>query len=291
MFQSLRAVWQRQQSDITSAKIKLRLLHASVTESTLPPGIPRGQLRSFLQRADLAASEDSLQELIAFCLVDIKAVTRSRMEHELLIAVNHRREKAGKTLTVVDGAQNIYSRIGTLRPKEVHQIDLFPLGQGVQPLDLNALRVVLWPKMASGVLDGSIKANAVPEHQELISLTLEADNKAASIEYIVDRSSGTCLEQITRDGKKTVLSEVVQGGCTRNEKGVVFPKYSLHLFYDHDRLVKFVLFYVLSADVNQPVPDDAFKVRADVDDVIVDHRPGSSPIPWRVSAPVEDVAK
>jgi len=162
MFQSLRSVWQRQQSDIASAKIKLRLLHASVSEGTLPPGIPRGQLRGFLQRADLAASQDSLQELIAFCLIDLKSVTRSRMEHELLIAANRRRETAGKTLTVADGAQNICSRIGIVRPKEVRQIDLFPLGQGVEPLNLNDLRVVLWPKIATCVLDGSIKATRFP---------------------------------------------------------------------------------------------------------------------------------
>jgi hypothetical protein len=291
MFQSLRAVWQRQQSDIASAKIKLRLLHASVSEGTLPPGIPRARLRDFLRGTDLAASQDNMQELIAFCLIDLKSVTRSRMEHELLIAANRRRETAGKTLTVADGAQNIYSRIGIVRPKEVRQIDLFPLGQGVEPLNLNDLRVVLWPKMATCVLDGSIKANAVSEHQEQISLTLEADNKAASLEYVVDRSSGACLERIKRDGKKNVLSEVVQGGCTPDEKGVLFPKYNLHLFYDHERLVKLVLFYVLSAEFNQPVPDDAFKVSADEGDMILDHRRDARPIPRRVSAPVEDVAK
>jgi hypothetical protein len=291
LFQSLRAVWQRQLSDIASARIKLRLLHASVSEGTMPPGIPRGPLRSFLQRADLAASQDSLQELIAFCLIDLKSVTRSRMEHELLIAANRRRETAGKTLTVADGAQNIYSRIGIVRPKEVRQIDLFPLGQGVEPLNLNDLRVVLWPKMATCVLDGSIKAYAIPEHPEQISITLEADNKAASLEYVVDRSSGACLEQITRDGKKHVLSEVVQGGCARNAKGVLFPKYNLHLIYDHERLVKLVLFYVLSAEFNQPVPDDAFKVSADAGDMIIDHRLGARPIPRRVDAPIEDVAR
>jgi len=47
----------------------------------------------------------------------------------------------------------------------------------------------------------------------------------------------------------------------------------------------------LSAEFNQPVPDDAFKVGADAGDVIIDHRLGARPIPRQVGAPVEDVAK
>jgi hypothetical protein len=253
----LAAIWQGQQTDIQTARLKFRSVR--LFPPFLKADISRAKFDAAMSATDLASHPEQLRNLVkAFAIDSFSARTQPWTDKEFVLEGARRAESTNDSRQIVDGDLfELSTKVGTRR-----QIDLQPKRTGLYTMRLSDFRYVPRADLfLQPLIDGRIRSQLTHPSPGQLSIA-RATPTGFSEPLLIDEVTGGCIHFAAHaviKGKR-LSREIFQGGFVRYPGGIDFPTYQIKASFDNGTVKRVYITLVLDAHFNEPIPPDRFDI-------------------------------